>query len=59
MKKKLHEEIIRHQTILQRYQKIREKFKTEQTTGKSFEEIAPKGKSSYTKESKNLSAYKI
>jgi chromosome segregation ATPase len=59
LKKKLHEEITKHQTILQRYQKIREKFKIEQTAGKSFDEIAPKGKSGYTKETKNLSVYKV
>jgi myosin heavy chain 9/10/11/14 len=47
-KKKLYEEILKHQTILQRYQKVREKLKMEQTTGKSFEDIAPKGKSAFT-----------
>jgi chromosome segregation ATPase len=59
LKKKLHEEIIKHQTILQRYQKVREKLRIDQTTGKSFEEIAPKGKVVHTKEAKNLSIYKL
>jgi chromosome segregation ATPase len=53
-KKKLHEEILKHQTILQRYQKVREKLKIEQTTGKSFEDIAPKGKNAFTDIDKKL-----
>src|ERR1035437_2824477 len=59
LKKKLHEEIIKHQIILQRYQKMREKLKIEQTTGKSFEDIPPKGKSGQPKEVKNPQIYKI
>jgi chromosome segregation ATPase len=53
-KKKLHEEILKHQTILQRYQKVREKLKIEQSTGKSFEDIAPKGKNAFTDIDKKL-----
>jgi archaellum component FlaC len=58
LKKKLHEELTKHQTILQRYQKMREKLQIEQTTGKSFEEIPPKGKIGQLKEVKNPLVYK-
>jgi chromosome segregation ATPase len=59
LKKKLHEELTKHQTILQRYQKMREKLKIEQTTGKSFEDLPPKGKIGQSKEVKNPQIYKI
>jgi chromosome segregation ATPase len=59
LKKKLHEELTKHQTILQRYQKMREKLQTEQTTGKSFEDIPPKGKIGQPKEATNLLIYKL
>ena len=52
LKKKLHEELTKHQTILQRYQKMREKLKIEQTTGKSFEDVPPRGKIGQPKELK-------
>jgi chromosome segregation ATPase len=58
LKKKLHEELTKHQTILQRYQKMREKLQIEQTTGKSFEDVPPKGKVGQPKEVKNLLFYK-
>jgi len=58
LKKKLHEELTKHQTILQRYQKMREKLQIEQTTGKSFEDVPPKGKVGQPKELKNLLFYK-
>ncbi len=58
LKKKLHEELTKHQTILQRYQKMREKLQIEQTTGKSFEDIPPKGKIGQPKEIKNPLVYK-
>jgi chromosome segregation ATPase len=59
LKKKLHEELTKHQTILQRYQKIREKLQIEQTTGKSFEDMPPKGKIGQPKEVKNPLNYKL
>jgi|CZKP01.1.fsa_nt_gi chromosome segregation ATPase len=59
LKKKLHEELTKHQTILQRYQKMREKLQIEQTTGKSFEDVPPKGKIGQPKEVKNLLFYKL
>jgi chromosome segregation ATPase len=59
LKKKLHEELTKHQTILQRYQKMREKLQIEQTTGKSFEDVPPKGKVGQPKEVKNLLFYKL
>ena len=59
LKKKLHEELTKHQTILQRYQKMREKLQIDQTTGKSFEEIPPKGKIGQPKEVKNPLVYKL
>jgi len=59
LKKKLHEELTKHQTILQRYQKMREKLQIEQTTGKSFEDAPPKGKIGQPKEVKNPLIYKI
>src|ERR1039457_2398085 len=59
LKKKLHEELTKHQTILQRYQKMREKLQIEQTTGKSFEDVPPKGKIGQPKEVKNPQIYKI
>jgi chromosome segregation ATPase len=59
LKKKLQEEISKHQVILQRYQKMREKLKLEQSTGKTFDEIPPKGKSGQLKEMKNPQIYKI
>ena len=58
LKKKLHEELTKHQTILQRYQKIREKLQIEQSIGKSFEDIPPKGKFGQPKEVKNPLVYK-
>jgi chromosome segregation ATPase len=59
LKKKLHEELTKHQTILQRYQKMREKLQIEPTTGKSFEDTPPKGKIGQPKEVKNPLIYKI
>jgi len=59
LKKKMHEELTKHQTILQRYQKMREKLKIEQTSGKSFEDVPPKGKIGQPKEVKNPQIYKI
>jgi len=59
LKKKLQEEILKHQVILQRYQKMREKLKLEQAAGKTYDEIAPKGKSGLLKETKNPQIYKI
>ena len=59
LKKKLHEELTKHQTILQRYQKMREKLQIEQTSGKSFEDIPPKGKIGQPKEVKNPLIYKL
>ena len=59
LKKKLQEEILKHQVILQRYQKMREKLKLEQATGKTFDEIPPKGKTGQLKEMKNPQIYKI
>ena len=59
LKKKLHEELTKHQNILQRYQKIREKLQIDQTTGKSFEDIPPKGKIGQPKEVKNPLNYKL
>jgi chromosome segregation ATPase len=59
LKKKLQEEIFKHQVVLQRYQKMREKLKLEQATGKTFDEIPPKGKSGQLKEMKNPQIYKI
>jgi chromosome segregation ATPase len=59
LKKKLQEELTKHQTILQRYQKIKEKIQTEQTTGKSFEDVPPKGKIGQLKEVKNPLNYKL
>lgn len=59
IKKKLQEEILKHQVILQRYQKMREKLKLEQATGKTFDEIPPKGKSGQLKEMKNTHIYKL
>ena len=59
LKKKLQEEILKHQVILQRYQKMREKLKLEQATGKTFDEIPPKGKGSQSKEMKNTHIYKL
>jgi hypothetical protein len=35
MKKRLHEEILKQQAALQKFQKVREKFKIEQTISKS------------------------
>ena len=58
LKKKLHEEITKHQSILQRYQKMREKLKLDQTTGRSFEDIPAKGKSIQPKELINSQIYK-
>jgi chromosome segregation ATPase len=59
LKKKLQEEIFKHQVVLQRYQKMREKLKLEQTTGKTFDEIPPKGKSGQLKEMKSPQIYNI
>jgi chromosome segregation ATPase len=59
LKKKLQEEILKHQVILQRYQKMREKLKLEQAAGKTYDEIAPKGKSGLLKETKNPQIYKV
>jgi chromosome segregation ATPase len=59
LKKKLHEELSKHQTILQRYQKMREKLQIDQTTGKSFEDAPPKGKIGQPKEVKNPLNYKL
>lgn len=59
LKKKLHEELTKHQTILQRYQKMREKLQIEQTSGKSFEDVPPKGKIGQPKEVKNPLIYKL
>jgi chromosome segregation ATPase len=59
LKKKLHEELTKHQNILQRYQKIREKLQIDQTTGKSFEDIPPKGKVGQPKEIRNPLNYKL
>ncbi|MDR3667535.1 MAG: hypothetical protein P4L35_11895 [Ignavibacteriaceae bacterium] len=59
LKKKLHEELTKHQTVLQRYQKMREKLQIEQTTGKSFEDVPPKGKVGQPKEVKIPLNYKL
>ncbi len=59
LKKKLQEEILKHQVILQRYQKMREKLKLEQATGKTFDDFPPKGKSGQLKEMKSPQIYKI
>jgi chromosome segregation ATPase len=59
LKKKLHEELTKHQTVLQRYQKMRERLQIEQTTGKSFEDMPPKGKIGQPKDVKNPLIYKL
>jgi chromosome segregation ATPase len=59
LKKKLQEEISKHQMILQRYQKLREKLKIEEAGGKSFDDIPPKGKVGQPRELKNPQVFRI
>lgn len=45
LKKKLQEEILKHQNVLQRYQRIREKLRIEVPLGKNYDEIRSSSKS--------------